>query len=125
MTLLKAAAHVNKINTEGLNAVQNHLARNSTPNKDVMLLLIAAGESYAGARINITEQDLNLSIRATPEYLLGTEVEMSLKNMCRENIRKHLINLDPHLNLLLRIPKLGLIYGLASYILYDALIDDE
>ena len=90
-----------------------------------MLLLIAAGESYAGARINITEQDLNLSIRVTPEYLLGTEVEMSLKNLCRENIRTHLLNLDPHLNLFGRIPKLDLMFGLAFYLLYDVSIDDE
>ena len=116
---------MNKINTEGLNALQNHLARNSTPNKDVMLLLIAAGESYAGARINITEQDLNLSIRATPEYLLGTEMEASLKNLSRHRIRTHLLNVDPHFNLLLRIPKLDLMFGLASYLLYDVSIDDE
>ena len=116
---------MNKINTEGLNAVQNHLARNSAPNKDDMLLLIAAGESYAGARINITEQDLNLSIRVTPEYLLGTEMETNLKKLCRDRIKTHLINLDPHLNLLLRIPKLDLMFGLASYLLYDVSIDGE
>ena len=125
MKLLKAGAHVNKVNTEGLNALQSHLARNSSPNKDVMLLLIAAGESYAGARINITEQDLNFSIRVTPEYLLGTEMEANLKNLCRDRIRTHLLNLGPHLNLLLRIPKLELMFGLASYLLYDVSIDDE
>ena len=117
--LLKAGATVNKVNNKGLNALQSHLVITSTPNKKVILALFVAGESFTAAPVNITEEHLNLFICVTLKYLLGTEVELSLKNLCRETIRKHLINMDPHLNLLVRKPKLSLKSELTSYLLYD------
>ena len=116
---------MNKVNNKGLNSLQNHLVSTFTPNRTVMLLLFAAGESSTGAPVNVTEEHVNLFICVTPEYLLGTELELSLKNLCRETIRQYLINLDLHLNLLVRIPKLGLKSELTSYLLYDISMNAE
>ena len=51
------------------------------------------------------------------------EDRMSLVHMCREKIRNHLINLDPHENLFVRIHMLGLENRLQSYLLYDTSLE--
>ena len=43
-----------------------------------------------------------------PEYLQHADLKFCLKRQCGEAIRKHLIKLNPHENLLGRSPKLGL-----------------
>ena len=51
--------------------------------------------------------------------------ELSLKHLCRESIRKHLLEMDPHTNLFDRVPKLGLSSLLSAYVLYNQTLDDE
>ena len=55
------------------------------------------------------------------EKLIVAEIQPGLKNLCRETIRKHLLNLDPHENLFHRIPRLEGILPilLIEYLLYD------
>ena len=45
--------------------------------------------------------------------------------MCRETIRKHLINIDRHENLFRRIPQLGLPMQVSEYLLYNMSLDDD
>ena len=54
-----------------------------------------------------------------PEYLRERHLTRTLKDVCREAIRKHLLDINQHLNLFMRIPQLGLPTRLASYLLYE------
>ena len=45
--------------------------------------------------------------------------------MCREAIRKHLIDVRPHINLFERVPWLGLPQLLQSYLLYDLELKED
>ena len=53
------------------------------------------------------------------------EVALNLKHLCRETIRKHLLQLDPHENLFHRVPRLGLPALLQRYLLYNQTLDDD
>ena len=44
--------------------------------------------------------------------------EVNLSHLCREIIRNHLLELDPHTHLFGRVPRLGLPAALQSYLLY-------
>ena len=50
---------------------------------------------------------------------VAKEDRMNLAHMCREKIRNHLVTLDPHENLFVRIHMLGLENRLQSYLLHD------
>ena len=82
----------------------------------IPMLLVAAGEEIEEAfKRDILEA-----------YLSREEQdETSLKHMCRESIRDHLIKTDPHRNLFLAVPKLDIPSSLSSYLLYDVSLDDE
>ena len=60
-----------------------------------------------------------------PEYLRFKDLKLCLSHLCREAIRRHLLDLDLHTNLFVRAPKLGLPKSLTSYILYDQSLDDD
>ena len=84
-----------------------------TPNcqgrkEEVTKLLFAAGEKVDGITYSVPE-----CIRKEIESLLN------LKHLCRETIRKHLINIEQHSNLFTRLPQLGLPSSLTTYLLYD------
>ncbi len=53
-----------------------------------------------------------------------TEEPESLAGQCRGFVRKHLLQLDPHQNLFLRVPKLGLPSPFSKYLLYNMSLDD-
>ena len=76
------------------------------------LLLFAAGETMDG----INDDKI-------PEFLKFRDVKHTLKHICREAIRKHLLKLDPLQHLFSRIPKLGLPSSLNSYLLYYMSLD--
>ena len=50
---------------------------------------------------------------------------MFLKDMCRHAIRKHLVEIHPHENLFVRIPKLGLPDIVTKYLLYNMSVDES
>ena len=58
------------------------------------------------------------------KYIPGKDPDLSLKSICREAIRKHLINIDPHQHLFGRILQLGLPSSVAEYLLYNMSLDD-
>ena len=124
--LLKAGADVNV-------KANNTMRRTET---DIMQItaLLAAAESCntgcvrmllkAGAHINTPnkpgQRDYGGRIRIidTPEYLDLSELELCLKHICREAIRSHFLEINPHLHLFDRVPPLGLPTSLSEYILY-------
>ena len=73
-------------------------------------LLLAAGQ-------NITDvpQDCLNEIRS-PE-------QMSLSHLCRDVIREHLLELDEHENLFVRVPRLGLPAALQKFLLFNTSLD--
>ena len=72
------------------------------------MLLYAAGETIDETKVHI------------PDNLKPPE--LNLKHLCRETIRKQLIQLSP-VNLFHRVPKLGLPPLLARYVLYSVSLD--
>ena len=58
-----------------------------------------------------------------PEYLLQREI--SLKSWCREAIRNHLLDLDPHTNLFIRVPLLSLPSLLQRYVLFELSLEED
>ena len=58
------------------------------------------------------------------DYISQENGQFRLKHLCRVKIRNHLLELDPHQNLFVRVPQLGLPKSLATYLLYDVSMDD-
>ena len=96
---LKAGAHINKKSNSG------QPAQDLDPSwKTLIRILFAAGE-------NLT--------------LDSIEVESDcLKDLCRKRIRQILIDKDPHENLFVRIPQLGLPSLVTEYLLYGVTLHD-
>ena len=78
------------------------------------MLLFAAGERF---------DDRDLRERINTLFDLE-ECSLGLKHLCRERLRRHLIDLNPHAHLFNRIPHLGLPPLLNEYLLYDVSLDD-
>ena len=110
--LLKSGAHVNKVNKRGYTALTltdaNKLSGDDS--QRIFHLLFAAGES---------------TVTKVEEIFKCPDFEMGLKHMCREAIRKHLLELDENINLFQRIPKLGLPSLLVKYLLYHVSLDSD
>ena len=80
--------------------------------KTMVLLLFASGD--------VAEDHAIL----TDNYLQQELTDISLKHFCRQEIRNHMLKLNSRLNLFVSVPKIGLPRSLASYLLFDVLIDD-
>ena len=90
------------------------------------MLLLAASESLREKKVTC----YGLPVRQVdvPLYLKRfqwdkKEGTISLKEYCREIIRKHLREIDNHSNFFIRIPKTGLPTLLQTYLLYDVLLE--
>ena len=106
--LLKAGAYINRTNTLGNNALKTHLVKCHPPSKTVSVQLQAAGEEVAAS-----------IFFQIPKFLQHKRIGMQLKHMCRQTIRKHLMQIDPHQHLFIRIPQLGLPSALNRYLLLN------
>ena len=146
--LLESFAHVNDVSSmkrilrEGArvnewsepNALETYIERSiylkdrgkydnkTRASKRMCMLLFAAGEKIKQPKIIIYCDELPWAANV-PQYLL--ESESSLKNKCREAIRNHLLELDPHTNLFLRIPTMNLPPSLVRYLLYGFSPEDN
>ena len=99
-----------KINHGGPNVLTKYLATfGKRAKREVEMLLYEVGESLDNCKVEI------------PDYL---QQAPSLKHLCREAIRKHLLQMDPHGNLFHRVPKLEIPLTLHNYLLYDQILDD-
>ena len=108
--LLSAGANINLVGCPG-NALTQCL-RAKDERREAALLLFAAGET-------IDESPL----KEVPEYLQPRK-EINLMDICRRNIREHLLELDPHENLFVRVSKLGLEVTVSDFLVYNQTIED-
>ena len=112
--LLKANCQINKLPGMIQNALTSYLEHGDTVDVDISRLLFAAGE--------ILDEKLNEMLQ---DVLHLKNEKMQLKHICREAIRKHLLDLHPHQHLFGRIPLLGLPESIKKYLLYDESIEER
>ena len=142
--LLSAGAHINRFNKAGHNAYMFHVAESKRKNEDLKMLLFAAGESKKQFKSKksskstlssffkflhkkgkkssdgATKSDVyNIDWSCWTDEKDSSEEVTSLKESCREVIRRCLLELDPYRCLFQRTPLLGLPQALNSYLLYD------
>ena len=127
--LLKAGVFVNLTNNVGHNALQKHIGKGNWVNKDLIKLLIAAGETYDKTKLknfgyerNQLQKPQRITVDSFLEEFKG---KLTLKSLCREAIRDHLIRIAPLLNLFWRAPLLGLPPLLIRYMVYNISLDDS
>ena len=117
---------MNKRNKLGLNALEQYLTQHASVSKQIALLLYAAGEILDSDTIQTSMYGyVNIIRVVVPEFIRLSKLKLSLKHNCRQAIRKHLTDLDPHSQLFDRVPKLGLPVSLARYILYAMSLDED
>ena len=125
---VEAGANVNKICVRDTTTLLRFALNGNE--RGVRLLL------RSGARVNmgkkptgLLEQNVRLLLDAAGQQMTTSQrnnkkfLKDTLHGHCREAIRRHLLNLDPHENLFLRIPRLGLPSLLAKYLLLDLSLD--
>ena len=107
--LLRSGCKINIRNERGQNALED-CASVSNRNVKLMTLLFAAGETIEG---KITYSDR------------WKHREVDLNHLCREAIRKHLLEMDPYTHLFDRVPRLGLPRSLCAYVLYNQTLGED
>ena len=126
--LIDAGTDVNTLRKESETAL-SHFALKG--NEQAVRFLLRSG-----AKVNIGKQptgplepNIWLLLRAEGHQMTASQrnkkkfLKDTLHYHCRMAIRRHLLELDPHENLFLRIPRLGLPSGLVKYLLCDASLD--
>ena len=109
---LRSNVKINVFDQDGINALTFSLMLFQKDQiKEVIELLFAAGETIDETKVQV------------PDYLKPPE--FNLKHVCREAIRKHLMNIDPHQHVFGRIPQLGLPSSVTKYLLYNVSLDDD
>ena len=113
--LLWSGAKINLVDSNSCNALQHQveLYDGSTESDDICLLLYAAGETLGG----LTDAE------KLPDCLKFKA--LNLKHLCREAIRNHLLDLDPHSHLFGRIPQLGLPSTLTKFLLHNVSLEPQ
>ena len=123
--LLAQGVKVNIRNNHGFNALTHFLvdlendqnyARCKTTNddeleKEFVMLFFAAGETVDESKVK------------APHYL-KLPADMNLMNICRETIRKHLLQMSD-VSLIYRVPKLRLPHFMTSFLLYNVTLKQE
>ena len=114
--LLQANAKINVINKNGFNALTNHIAtQGGAIYREICWLLYVAGEKLI----------YGINRAQVPDYLKHNEIKLDFNHICREAIRKHLLDVDPYSHLFGRIPRLGLPSTVTEYLLYELSLDDD
>ena len=110
--LLSVGAKVNVGDVDGLTALNRHLKHrhNTDEERDVVRILFAAGQKI--------DDPVDF-----PDYLHLTQ--LCLKHLCREAIRKHLLQTSPHEHLFNRIPQIKLPSYITQYLLYYVSLNDD
>ena len=116
---------VNLKNIDGQNLPDYHLAQQSF-NEQTLMVVIAAGEFVDPNERDVIVQKIRKGRGEIPEALPSEEeLQCSLKQICREAIRGHLLHTNPNENLFVRVPKLGLPPTLERYLLYGFTLTTE
>ena len=81
------------------------------------------------ARLLFAAGETKVFVDVVNPVKLGTDSEnhlqLNIMNICRRTIRKHLLHLDPHENLFIRMSRFGLPTALQRFILYDVTCGDN
>ena len=127
--LLNAGAVVNVRQADGYTALEFCLERHlRTPGKKedeeaFILLLFAAGEKVRGTRFKFKRSNYETYCVYTPSFFLGmSQRSLQLTDMCRDRIRKHLMELS-NVNLFVRVKQLGLPVSLASSLVHNVSLE--
>ena len=92
-------------------------------------MLLASGEKLGDSttvtRFSILRKYGRSTSVRIPEYLKTSRFTISLKEVCREAIIRHLIEINPHEHFFDRVPRLGLPHLVSSYLLYDLELKDD
>ena len=125
--LLKAGAHVNKINSCHQNALQYCIAESHVINEDIVMLLYAAGETLGGPTVPRfgVYRSANAKYVKVPDYLLNRDIKTNLKHVCRQTIRKRLMKFSS-VNLFVKTRQLRnyLPTPMLNYLLYSVSVED-
>ena len=123
--LLRAGAEINRENQSFNNGLRDLFFLHRHPDRTMVLLLHAAGETIDGNNLIWYNFDALIPERVEiPDYLSNKNQKLSLKHQCRETIRKRLLEVDRHTHLFGRVTKLGLPKLLAKYLVYNMSLDD-
>ena len=116
--LLGRGAHVRE-------ALNGHFIAAGRVNRRAVMLLLAAGERLnteeakeVGARLP-PEWDESHPHPEVPEHFLYMRTHLNLKHMCREVVRRRMLEVRGDLNLFIQVPRLQLPATITSYLLYD------
>ena len=124
--LFKAGAEIGRRDHLGRNSLQVSFQPIQKEVKEIQMMLYAAGETLDGPTVNTDDIIYGgLIVTNIPKYFTELKENLDLKHLCREAIRKHLIDLDPHKHLFGRIPQLGLPSLVTEYLLYDCSLDPK
>ena len=144
--LLRAGAYLNKTGPSGENSMSMCLTKSTRVNQSSAMLLLSAGEKIDRIKIQscgntddcsmlvgwVEKEDLCPLLKEEPlsnitilNYMRMLVDEKSLKNICRQTIRKCMINANPYPNLFTRVPRLGLPPSLQMYLLYDMTLNEH
>ena len=118
--LLAVGAHVNVTNVDGKNALQICIAQSREKKREKCLLLYAAGEHLDLSTDSFTFLGERHSI---PEYLKQSDQKLRLKYVCRNRIRRHLLEVNRHVHLFSRITELRQGPLITNYLLYGMTLD--
>ena len=120
--LLEKGALVNSSQIKGKSLLKYHMTSRLESSKKLCMLLFAAGETIDFYQFECIR---SASVR-NYKYIRGlTKSELSLKGICRQAIRKHLLNVNPRINLFVRIHTLELPWTLPGYLLYNVSLDSQ
>ena len=105
--------------TRGLYSfVRNRHLRDPRRHKEMCMMLFAAGET-------VNPDQVQCCSKRIPNFVLHNEdLHLCLKHLCREAIRKHLLNMS-QVNLFARIPQLELPSIINDYLLYGVNLEDD
>ena len=119
--LLKRNCEINRMDPDGFNALMNHIGCATKVRRRIVMLLFAAGEQIVpGAWKMSSKRDIKI-----PRCVEKCNLDNDLKAACRETIRKHLMNINPHGNLFDRTARLGLPSLLRDFLLYHVSLENR
>ena len=103
------------VHSKSDNALECCVYNPADKSEEQINLLFAAGEKIRSDEVLKAVQDCGF---------IEPSQEPSLMNITRCAIREHLLELDPHENLFVRVPRLELPAALQRYLLFDQRLDE-
>ena len=120
---LKSGAHVNTSRITPTRSPREHVEQRKSPSRTKLLTILhAAGEYTEGATVERVSPDGSTRYIGVVDSMV--EDRYQLQNLCREVIRRQLLQVEPPVNLFVKVPRLGLPRLLGRYLLYNRTLDD-